>query len=479
MLRFRRHWIRLALGCCVQLSLHAQAIQPTLELREHREEKSRVTISRQSIDPLLQKPSLSSAEVMILASVAGPREFTRLMELAGGRTELSQVRAIHGLGLLRDSRAIVLLEQNAVHSSAAVREAALHALSLIDRRAGHEAIFVSLTDSVPAVRRAAIHGVVTSGEAELWVRTFELLRQQRREAELLVWAPYAPASVLTALKKENAVAPDWRIPITHPELADGRDAQDAIRELKGADDPASPAFTAAVSSAYLARTELDALARSSPIAAIALAAAGEESFFDRARLALASRAKRAKPLFNGPLVCCASFISPSFVSWLRSSPISSNSDTASLLAVRKVFGDSTVVADNASSSRGGPRYFADRFSPMKGESCACLPALRLRDAPAYFPESVRGSGREAVVTLTLRIDSRGAVRDVYLASPTSSPEFVGAAYTSTRNYRFLPAFCRGGFVDSLFRVTVRFELKRTPELDAMPRLPDTNRPPPS
>ena len=261
LLRFRHHSIRLVLGCCVQLSLQAQAIEPTLELRERSDEKSRVTISRQSIDPLLQKPNLSSAEVMIIASVAGPREFTRLMELAGGKSELTQVRAMHGLGLLRDSRAISLLEMNTAHPSAAVREAALHALSLIDRRAGHEAIFASLTDSVPAVRRAAIHGIVTSGEAELWMRAFELLHQQRRDAELLVWAPYAPARVLMELRKENAVAPDWRIPIAHPELADERDAQDAIRELKSADDLASPAFAAAISSATFARTELEAIAR--------------------------------------------------------------------------------------------------------------------------------------------------------------------------------------------------------------------------
>jgi len=249
MLMCRHHSIYILLGNCIHLSLQAQALQPTLELREHCEEKSRVTISRQSVDPLLQKPSLSSAEVMIIASVAGPREFTRLMELAGGRSALTQVRAMHGLGLLRDSRAIPLLETNAEHASAAVREAALHALSLIDRRAGHAAICASLIDPATAVRRAAIHGVVTNDDKELWMRALELLRQQRRDAELLIWAPYAPASVLVALKKEDAVGPDWRIPLAHPELADVRDAQDAVRELRASDDVANPAFTSAISSA--------------------------------------------------------------------------------------------------------------------------------------------------------------------------------------------------------------------------------------
>lgn len=240
-------------------------------------------------------------------------------------------------------------------------------------------------------------------------------------------------------------------------------------------DPAKPSFAAVVASSGLLTEELRSAARAAPVAAAALALGGESEFFDTAISYLARKASRAKPLYEGPAACLDPFVSPLFRDHLEQT-IQSSDNKADVL--REV----AAALDNSLSTvkKQEGVEFLDRFVPRASHApadCACVSPVLLRRSPVYYPESLKRFGKQAAVTVTLHVDHRGAVRNVYLASPLPNSEFVGAAYAAVRRWKFLPGFCRGSFVDSSYRVTLRFELRRSLEQDGMPRLEPLGRQP--
>lgn len=200
--------------CCASIA-SAQKVQPEIDFVRAHQESSRVALSRELIDSLLQKEALSSGELALVAAASGPRELSRLSELARSKNEALRIRALFGLALNGDARSIAVLEDAARDDSPRVREEALHGLSIIDARAGHESFMRALDDPVAAVVQAALTGIAASESPELWQSALEHLRKSNRAQFLLVSLPYAPASVIQSLGEsaDGRTSGNWHLRI--------------------------------------------------------------------------------------------------------------------------------------------------------------------------------------------------------------------------------------------------------------------------
>lgn len=414
--------MRTLLACVVAIAVvtEAQEIpEPKVDLDRLAGGGVPLTLDRTLVTSIAEKPQINGAETAILSASGSPMVLGRLVSIAEDGSAVARATAIYGLGLLRDGRSLPLLERIAREDkTAAVREAALHALSVLDERAGHEAFLAALDDSSSSVRRVAAIGIALSSSEELWTKA-------TATADLNGLRRYAPASMREA---EN---PDELWPET-----------------------------------------------------LRLAFGGREEKFADAIAAIRKRFRQTAPYLEGPLGFSPPPVEPSFVSYLETRASEKNREAA-VVALLLLAPDRLPPLDEQETRRLA--FLADRFGRsealqrnVRPELSRChvyYPPAMMRRAPTYYPESLKRSAEEAVVIVNLTIDRQGAIRDVRLVSPTPKPEFAGAAFYSLRAWRFYPAVCDGERVDSNYRLTFNFTLRRDrPQMEELEALPRTLRP---
>jgi len=138
-----------------------------------------------------------------------------------------------------------------------------------------------------------------------------------------------------------------------------------------------------------------------------------------------------------------------------SKPLHSIKDAAPKIAQSRTENHVSESHAEMSNSPSKPSPAASASgSPTKAE-----PSISYSPIPPY-PESARKSGLEGVVTLRVRIDTRGSVSRIQLLQSSGYPEFDEAALKTVKNrWRFSPAMCSGIPFESDKDIRVRFVLK--------------------